>query len=137
MLDGRVGGSGMGCRLTVIRSKHPPSIPDSYFLTNIVYRLFDVLLAFVVARYWPEVASNAVSPGWVSTKMGGSYAPGSMKKATELPTWLATHEKEVTGSGKYFVAQDQKSLHKAANDENIQEEFLRICGELSGIPFPK
>jgi hypothetical protein len=69
--------------------------------------------------------------------MGGSYAPGSMKKATELPTWLAMHEMKETESGKYFVAQDQKSLHKAANNGKVQDEFLRICGEISGVPFPK
>jgi hypothetical protein len=69
--------------------------------------------------------------------MGGSSAPGSMKKATDLPTWLATNDRELTGSGKYFVAQDQKSLHKAANAERIQDEFLRICGEISEVPFPK
>ena len=68
--------------------------------------------------------------------MGGAYASGSRKKATELPTWVATHEMEETGSGNYFVAQHQKSLHKAANDEKIQVEFLRICGEISGVSFP-
>jgi hypothetical protein len=89
-----------------------------------------------VARHWPDVASNAVSPGWVSTKMGGVGAPGSMKKATDLLAWLATHEKGETGSGNYFAAQGQKSLHRVANDEKIQDEFLRICGEISGVPFP-
>lgn len=100
-------------------------------------RLFDVFLAFAVARHWPDVVSNAVSPGWVSTRMGGAGAPGSMEKATDLLGWLATHEKEETGSGKYFAAQGQKSLHRAANDEKIQDEFLRICAEISGVPFPR
>jgi NAD(P)-dependent dehydrogenase (short-subunit alcohol dehydrogenase family) len=90
-----------------------------------------------VARHWPDVTSNAVSPGWVATKMGGSFAPGSMKKAVDLPTWLAGSDRKDIGSGKYYVAQDQKALHKSANDERIQEEFLRICEKVSGIPFPK
>lgn len=136
MLRGPVEEGGMGFRPTVTRSRFPYIYLPNPTRTNFC-RLFDVLLSFAVARNWPEVASNAVSPGWVSTKMGGSYAPGSMKKATELPTWLATNDQKVTGSGKYFVAQDQKSLHKAANDEKIQEEFLRICEEISGVPFPK
>jgi len=34
-------------------------------------KLHDVLLAFAVARRWPEVLSNALEPGWVPTKMGG------------------------------------------------------------------
>jgi hypothetical protein len=100
-------------------------------------RLFDVFLAFAVARHWPDFISNAVSPGWVNTKMGGAGAPGSMEKATDLLGWLATHEKEGTGIGKYSAAQGQKSLHRAANDEKIQDEFLRICEEISGVPFPK
>ncbi|KAE9363301.1 short-chain dehydrogenase/reductase SDR [Stipitochalara longipes BDJ] len=99
-------------------------------------KLFDVFLAFAVARRWPDVASNAVSPGWVSTKMGGAHAPGSMKKAIELPAWLATHEKEETGSGKYLAAQDGKGLHRKANDVGIQEEFMRICAEISRVDFP-
>jgi NAD(P)-dependent dehydrogenase (short-subunit alcohol dehydrogenase family) len=38
-------------------------------------KLFDVLLAFGVARHWPDVLSNSVEPGWVPTKMGGTGAP--------------------------------------------------------------
>src|ERR1700678_2996615 len=34
-------------------------------------KLFDVILAFAVARHWPTVYSNALEPGWVPTKMGG------------------------------------------------------------------
>ncbi len=37
-------------------------------------KLHDVLLAFAVARRWPDVLSNAVSPGWVPTRMGGPGA---------------------------------------------------------------
>ena len=35
-------------------------------------KLCDVLLAFAVARRWPNVMSNALEPGWVPTKMGGA-----------------------------------------------------------------
>ena len=38
-------------------------------------KLFDVVLAFGVARRWPGVLSNAVEPGWVATKMGGPGSP--------------------------------------------------------------
>jgi NAD(P)-dependent dehydrogenase (short-subunit alcohol dehydrogenase family) len=33
-------------------------------------KLHDVMLAFGVARLWPDVLSNALTPGWVPTKMG-------------------------------------------------------------------
>src|SRR5437879_9840676 len=39
-------------------------------------KLFDLVLAFAVARLWPNVLSNAVDPGVVHTKMGGPTAPG-------------------------------------------------------------
>ena len=35
-------------------------------------KLWATTLAFAVAPRWPEVRSNAVEPGWVATKMGGS-----------------------------------------------------------------
>src|SRR5262249_15765398 len=34
-------------------------------------KLQDVVLAFAVARLWPNVRCNAVEPGWIATKMGG------------------------------------------------------------------
>ena len=38
-------------------------------------KLYDVMLAFAVARLWRNVLSNAVTPGWVATKMGGAGRP--------------------------------------------------------------
>jgi NAD(P)-dependent dehydrogenase (short-subunit alcohol dehydrogenase family) len=38
-------------------------------------KLCDVLLAFAVTQRWKNVRSNALEPGWVATKMGGSSAP--------------------------------------------------------------
>ena len=126
----------MGCRLILIRSMFPSCSFSVNFILLTFYRLFDVFLAFAVARRWPDVASNAVSPGWVATKMGGAGAPGSMKKAWELPAWLATHEREETGSGKYLAAQDGRGVHGKANDVGIQDEFMKICEEISGVKFP-
>jgi NAD(P)-dependent dehydrogenase (short-subunit alcohol dehydrogenase family) len=34
-------------------------------------KLHDAMLAFAVARLWPDVCSNSLEPGWVPTKMGG------------------------------------------------------------------
>ena len=60
-------------------------------------KLLDTLLAIGIARRWPEVRSNAVSPGWVPTRMGGAGArttstsgprprPGSRPATTRQPT---------------------------------------------------
>ena len=37
-------------------------------------KLHDELLAFGMARRWPDVLMSAVSPGWVATRMGGPGA---------------------------------------------------------------
>ena len=44
-------------------------------------KLHDVLLAFAAARRWPGVSSNALEPGWVSTRMAGAGAPDDMDQA--------------------------------------------------------
>ena len=43
-------------------------------------KLHDVMLAFTVARLWPNVLSNAMTPGWVPTKMGGAGRPTTLPK---------------------------------------------------------
>jgi len=47
-------------------------------------KLYDVLLAFAVARRWPDVLSNALEPGWVPTKMGGPAHPTTWIRRTAL-----------------------------------------------------
>jgi hypothetical protein len=44
-------------------------------------KLYDAMLAFAVARRWPDVLSNSLEPGWVPTKMGGVGAPDDMDQA--------------------------------------------------------
>src|ERR1039458_10209559 len=49
-------------------------------------KLFDVVLAFAVARRRPDVLSNALEPGWVPTKMGGPGAPDDLALRSDTPT---------------------------------------------------
>ena len=53
-------------------------------------KLHDVMLAFAIARRWPDVFSNSLEPGWVPTKMGGASAPGDMKKRIQRRHGLLT-----------------------------------------------
>ncbi len=55
-------------------------------------KLYDVVLAFAVARRWPDVFSNALEPGWVPTRMGGAGAPDDMDQAHRTQVWLAVSE---------------------------------------------
>jgi hypothetical protein len=53
-------------------------------------KLFDVVLAFAVARRWPGVLSNALESGWVPTKMGGPGAPDDWLGGSDsnLRSWM-------------------------------------------------
>ena len=51
-------------------------------------KLHVVALAFLLARRWPKVLSNAVDPGWVRTRMGGASAPVDIDTGhAELARW--------------------------------------------------
>ncbi len=100
-------------------------------------KLHNVILAFAVARKWPNVLSNALEPGWVATKMGGPGAPDSLEEGPKTQVWLATsQEKEALVSGKYFYHQKLRNFHPAAADVNTQERYLSECARLSGVLFP-
>ena len=60
-------------------------------------KLYDVLLAFVVARRWKDVKSNALEPGWVATKMGGPFSP-RRSSAKLCHPGMARHERGPIGA---------------------------------------
>jgi NAD(P)-dependent dehydrogenase (short-subunit alcohol dehydrogenase family) len=100
-------------------------------------KLFDVLLAFAVARRWPGVLSNALEPGWVPTKMGGAGAPDDLTLAPVTQAWLAvSDDPAATVSGGYFFHQQPRGVHPAARSVDIQEELLERCVQLTGTPLP-
>jgi NAD(P)-dependent dehydrogenase (short-subunit alcohol dehydrogenase family) len=100
-------------------------------------KLYDVLLAFAVARRWPDVYSNAVHPGWVATKMGGPSATDDLSEGHTTQVWLAVGEDEgARVSGEYFFHKKKSKVLEAARDEKTQDRFVRICEELSQVKMP-
>ncbi len=66
-------------------------------------KLHDAMLAFAIARRWPDVLSNALEPGWVPTRMGGPGAPDDMDQAHRTQVWLATSDDPRSRvTGEYF-----------------------------------
>jgi NAD(P)-dependent dehydrogenase (short-subunit alcohol dehydrogenase family) len=66
-------------------------------------KFHDVLLAFAVARLWPNVLSNSLEPGWVPTKMGGPQAPDDLDEGHRTQAWLAVSDDPAAlVSGEYF-----------------------------------
>jgi NAD(P)-dependent dehydrogenase (short-subunit alcohol dehydrogenase family) len=101
-------------------------------------KLFDVMLAFAVARRWPDVLSNALEPGWVATRMGGPGAPGDMSQAPVTQAWLAvSDDPAATVTGQYFYHQRPRQFHPAAASHAVQDQLLASCAELSGVELAK
>jgi NAD(P)-dependent dehydrogenase (short-subunit alcohol dehydrogenase family) len=100
-------------------------------------KLFDVVLAFAVARRWPGVLSNALEPGWVPTKMGGPSAPDDLSLAAVTQVWLAvSDEPAALVSGQHFYHQQLREPNPAARSSDVQEGLLAACAELSGVELP-
>ncbi len=100
-------------------------------------KLFDVVLAFAVARRWPTVLSNSVEPGWVATKMGGSGAPDDLSLAPVTQTWLAVSDDPAAKvTAEYFYHQRPRDVHPAARETGFQEELLAYCAALTGLTLP-
>ncbi len=100
-------------------------------------KLFDVVLAFAVARRWPGVLSNALEPGWVPTKMGGPGAPDDLSLAAVTQAWLAVSDDPAAAvSGDYFYHQQLRTVHPAARSVEVQVGLLDRCAELTGVALP-
>lgn len=100
-------------------------------------KLLDTVLAFAIARRWPDVLSNAVEPGWVATKMGGPGAPDDLSLGGVTQAWLAvSDDPEATVSGRLFYHQRPREAHPVARSLRFQDELLDALAELTGTKLP-
>jgi NAD(P)-dependent dehydrogenase (short-subunit alcohol dehydrogenase family) len=97
-------------------------------------KLYDVMLAFAVARLWPDVLSNALTPGWVPTKMGGAGAPDDINQGHRTQVWLATSDDPAAKTtGGYFYHLKPRQPNPQARDIGLQERLIEICRAVSGV----
>jgi len=97
-------------------------------------KLFDMVLAFAIARLWTQFRSNAVDPGWVPTKMGGLSASDDLEQGIATQVWLAVSEEPgAKVSGRYFYHKRTRAAHPAASDVTVQDAFLAACEPLTGV----
>jgi len=100
-------------------------------------KLHDAMLAFAIARRWPDVLSNSLEPGWVPTKMGGSGAPDDMDQAHRTQVWLAaSDDPKARVTGGYFYHLKPKAPSPQANDPALQDRLIAICADISGVALP-
>jgi NAD(P)-dependent dehydrogenase (short-subunit alcohol dehydrogenase family) len=100
-------------------------------------KLYDVMLAFALARHWPNVTSNAMEPGWVPTKLGGPEAPDNLELGAATQVWLAvSDDRAASVSGQNFFHQQQVPTHKDARRTDLQDQLLSYCAQLTGARLP-
>lgn len=100
-------------------------------------KLFDLVLAYAVARRWPEVRSNGVTPGWVATKMGGRGAPDDLELGADTQAWLAVSDDPAARvSGRYLYHRTERAADPAASDPAVQDGLLAACAGLTGVELP-
>lgn len=96
-------------------------------------KLYDVLLAFSVARRYPHVRSNAVDPGWIKTKLGGPGATDDLPVGASTQVWLAVSDNpQATVTGRYFKWLKELRANPEAYDTQLQEALLAACADISG-----
>jgi NAD(P)-dependent dehydrogenase (short-subunit alcohol dehydrogenase family) len=101
-------------------------------------KLYDVMLAFAVARLWPDVLSNALTPGWVATKMGGPGAPDDINQAHLTQAWLATSDDaSARTTGGYFYHLKRREPNPVARDVAPQDRLIAVCREISAVDMPR
>jgi NAD(P)-dependent dehydrogenase (short-subunit alcohol dehydrogenase family) len=94
-------------------------------------------LAFALARRWPDTLCNAVDPGWVHTKMGGSHAPVDLDTGQRTQTWLAVSEEpsaKVTGNYWHDLRQEVPAAE--VTDIAVQDALIERLEWLTGVTLP-
>lgn len=100
-------------------------------------KLYDVLLAFAVARRYPQLRSNAVDPGWVKTKMGGPDATDELPVGAQTQVWLAvSDEPDAQVTGRYVKRRRDLRANPAAYDTGLQEALVEACERMTGTRLP-
>lgn len=101
-------------------------------------KLHDVMLAFAVARLWPDVVATAVDPGWIKTKLGGPNAWDEVPEGAATQVWLATSDDAAAlVSGRYVKRFGTLDANPAASDVALQDALLARLAELTGVALPR
>ncbi len=97
-------------------------------------KLYDVVLAFAVARLWPDVLSTAVDPGWIKTRMGGPDAEDEVDEGAATQVWLATSDEDAAQvTGRYLKRFRLLDANPQASDVELQEDLLARLAQLTGV----
>lgn len=100
-------------------------------------KLHVAALAVALARRWPDVLANAVDPGWVRTRMGGSSAPVDIDTGQRTQTWLAVSDDAAAQvSGRYWHDRQVQQPAGEVEDVAFQDALLDRFARLTGVALP-
>lgn len=88
----------------------------------------DVALAQAWGRRLPHLASAALDPGWVQTKLASRGAPGTVEDSAASLAFCAT-EAEL-GSAPYWRGRSPLAVPGRLRDVDLQEALAQACDEL-------
>jgi NAD(P)-dependent dehydrogenase (short-subunit alcohol dehydrogenase family) len=101
-------------------------------------KLYDVVLAFAVARLWPDVLVTTVDPGWIKTKLGGPNAWDEVDEGASTQVWLATSDDAAARvTGEYVKRFEIQVANPEASDLAIQDGLLARLAEITGVRLPR
>jgi NAD(P)-dependent dehydrogenase (short-subunit alcohol dehydrogenase family) len=100
-------------------------------------KLYDLILTMFVARRWPDVLVNAVTPGWVPTRMGGAHAPEKLIDGASTQAWLAvSDEPAAMVTGNYFYHRKPRRFKPSAARPEVQQRLVDYLEGITQIRFP-
>jgi NAD(P)-dependent dehydrogenase (short-subunit alcohol dehydrogenase family) len=91
----------------------------------------DVLLAQAWGRRLDGVASVAVDPGWVKTKLASAGAPGTVDSSADSLTYLCTEAD--LGQGPYWRGRRTITVPKQLRDDAYADALAATCDRLAGV----
>jgi len=101
-------------------------------------KLYDVIVAFAVARLWPEVLVTTVDPGWIKTRLGGPSAPDAVQDGAATQVWLATSDDDAARvTGRYLKRFELLAANPEASNIRTQDAILARLAEITGVSLPQ
>jgi NAD(P)-dependent dehydrogenase (short-subunit alcohol dehydrogenase family) len=91
----------------------------------------DVALALAWGRRLPTIASAAVDPGWVKTKLASAGAPGDVTSSADTLAYCCT-EADLT-SAPYWKNRAPTPVPRHLRNEALQDAIASACDRLARI----
>jgi NAD(P)-dependent dehydrogenase (short-subunit alcohol dehydrogenase family) len=91
----------------------------------------DVALAMAWGRRLPTVASAAVDPGWVKTKLASAGAPGDVRSSADTLAYCCTEAD--LASAAYWRNRAPTPVPQHLRDEALQDAIASACDRLAGV----